>query len=90
MDPQHEDKQHEHDLQKHRDKFQDLVVRQPAGWGAVVGQLARLKGAELAMMSIASIAAVTLYRTTNIPSPILLAAIGAITVLGIVRTFRRD
>jgi len=75
----------QHDLQRHRDIFTNLEVNPPAGWDSLVGQLVRLTGAEMAIVAITSI---TLYEK-SMSEPVLIGAIGAITLLGIVRTFRR-
>lgn len=76
MDPQK-------DLQRSLEKYTDLDVHESARWPALVTSLlARLKRPNLAIVAVVAIA----YK--SLPTPIMLAAIGAITLLGVVGGLR--
>lgn len=73
--------QHE-DLEKFIDKYADLDAHESAGWPAVVSHLSRFRRPNLAIVALVAVA----YKT--LPTPITLAFLGAITLLGLVGGLR--
>ncbi|CAB3762816.1 hypothetical protein B7G54_24280 [Burkholderia puraquae] len=73
MDPQK-------DFERFLEKYADLDVQESARWPALVAcLLARLKRPNLAIVAVA-------YK--SLPAPIMLAFLGAITLLGVVGGLR--
>jgi len=71
------------DLEHFLDKYADLDVHESAGWpAAVVSHLSRFKRPNLAIVALVAVA----YK--SLPTPITLAFLGAITLLGLVGGFR--
>jgi hypothetical protein len=70
------------DFEQFLDKYADLDVYESAGWPAVVRHLARFKRPNLAIVAVVAV----VYK--SLPTPIMLAAIGAITLLGAVGGLR--
>jgi hypothetical protein len=71
------------DLERFLDKYADLDVHESARWPALVASLlARLKRPNLAIVALVAV----VYK--SLPTPIMLAAIGAITLLGAVGGLR--
>jgi hypothetical protein len=67
------------DFERFLDKYADLDVHESACWpAAVVRCLARFKRPNLAIAALVAV----VYK--GLPMPIMLAAIGAITLLGLV------
>ncbi|MGS1076457.1 hypothetical protein [Burkholderia glumae] len=65
------------------DRYADFNVHGPASWSALVANLlARLKRSNLAIVALVAVS------YASLPTPIMLALIGAITLLGIVGGFR--
>ncbi|KVL51887.1 hypothetical protein WK39_22530 [Burkholderia cepacia] len=76
MDPQE-------DFERFLEKYADLEVHESARWPALVASLlARLKRPNLAIVALVAVA----YK--GLPAPIMLAFLGAITLLGVVGGFR--
>jgi hypothetical protein len=75
------------DYEQFLEKYADLDVHESARWPTlVVSLLARLKRPNLAIVAL--VAVVTLDAYKNLPTPVMLAVIGAITLLGVVGGFR--
>ena len=76
MDPQK-------DFERFLEKYTDLDVQESAHWPALVAcLLARLKRPNLAIVALVAVA----YK--SLPAPIMLAFLGAITLLGVVGGLR--
>lgn len=73
--------QHE-DFEQFLDNYADLNVHESAGWPAVASYLSRFKRPNLAIVALVAVA----YK--SLPTPITLAFLGAITLLGLVGGFR--
>jgi hypothetical protein len=73
--------QHE-DFEQFLDKYADLDVHESAGWSAVVSHLSRFRRPNLAIVALVAVA----YKA--LPTPITLAFLGAITLLGLVGGLR--
>ncbi|MGF6264390.1 hypothetical protein OKW49_005318 [Paraburkholderia youngii] len=71
------------DYEQFLDKYADLDVHESAHWlAALAGHLARFKRPNLAIVAITAIA----YK--SLPTPIMLAVVGAITLLGVIGGLR--
>jgi hypothetical protein len=74
MDPQDE-------LKPYRERYEDLDVRKSGRWPAAVGQLARFKRPNLAIVAIVAVFTVGAYYK-SLPTTTVLVAFAAIWVLG--------
>ncbi|WP_186152003.1 hypothetical protein [Burkholderia gladioli] len=71
------------DFERFFERYADLNVHEAARWsGSVAKLLARLKRSNLAIVALVAVS------YTSLPMSIMLALIGAITLLGIVGGFR--
>lgn len=71
------------DFKQFLDKYADLDVHEPTGWPAGVAKhLTRFKRPNLAIVGITAVVWAGAYK--SLPTSVMLVAIGAIAILGVI------